>query len=818
MAPNVTTNNYGSIQEHPDIDIDIETSEMSVMDSPKRNTKFISKNRLLIISASIIGIVSLFLLRITSLNKGQSGGNNKDPANDRTTVDDDYSDPVILPLLAAPLSILSPEDDVGLPGIDRAADALPSPIWGETKIGSLPLPTNSWYQNLVSHQAADTPNESTKAYTVPYIIDTAPTNHLAGVRIHWPVMQANEKNMQMVYDASNGLSLGTKQTYKSETTSETTSTTTTTTPHSSSHYTVDQDEELSLLGVSLTWGENNSMRSPIVRGMPYTTMQYRNGALPSLASGNSPANPPLMDGTTELMCGLLMDGNGATTTRTTKGTMIGTAKKEVLLHFKSSDFTWAVFFSRPVQLQCSQVAESEFGTVPGEAGAISDVMFELNVVQYEQQDDDDDEEPLTVRVALIDQCTSGKSDIHRNCLPENQMKDKEGYLTLLRQGAHLFPKTPKVGFDYDVSDEKEGGNNKDNQALVTFDWDTQTFAKDGPHDDFGDMVMFALPHHQDQLQGTMSDAVTEACVRSFHGNACLVKGSTWTLVEKLGNPQSFVSARPPAPWAISALAQAVSTDIRYRLSDDLMRGAADTYFSGKIMARLGRVIEIAVELKQLAESSSKQVPAMYTDTDTESYALAVQAAKEVTLPTDVEIETAIEQVKKGVQIWVNGKGEAPYVYDRSWGGLVNCGCDYKGMGDRGSCVNIFPDCPALKDVNVDFGNGYYNDHHYHYGYHLYAAAVAAKHDPEWGKTYFDEVLLYVRDIANPSPDDEFFTQFRQKDWFLGSSWASGIVSGENSPHGRNEESSSEAISAYEAMALYGAVMVSIFIDSSLGVN
>lgn len=76
------------------------------------------------------------------------------------------------------------------------------------------------------------------------------------------------------------------------------------------------------------------------------------------------------------------------------------------------------------------------------------------------------------------------------------------------------------------------------------------------------------------------------------------------------------------------------------------------------------------------------------------------------------------------------------------------------------------------------------------------------------------MLLYIRDFANPSAEDKYFTQYRQKDWFLGSSWASGIVSAENSPHGRNEESSSEAIAAYEAVALYGSVMADVFRTSS----
>ena len=112
--------------------------------------------------------------------------------------------------------------------------------------------------------------------------------------------------------------------------------------------------------------------------------------------------------------------------------------------------------------------------------------------------------------------------------------------------------------------------------------------------------------------------------------------------------------------------------------------------------------------------------------------------------------------------------------------------------------------------------GYYNDHHYHYGYHVYAAAVAAKFDPQWGRDHFEDVMLYIRDFANPFEDDKYFPQYRSKDWFLGSSWASGIISAENSPHGRNEESSSEAISAYEGVTLYGSAMVDAFSAAMAG--
>jgi len=72
----------------------------------------------------------------------------------------------------------------------------------------------------------------------------------------------------------------------------------------------------------------------------------------------------------------------------------------------------------------------------------------------------------------------------------------------------------------------------------------------------------------------------------------------------------------------------------------------------------------------------------------------------------------------------------------------------------------------------------YNDHHFHYGYHISAAAIVAKHRPQWGVKYFERILLYIRDIANPSADDEFFPMYRQKDWYLGNSYAAGLVSSE----------------------------------------
>jgi endo-1,3(4)-beta-glucanase len=94
---------------------------------------------------------------------------------------------------------------------------------------------------------------------------------------------------------------------------------------------------------------------------------------------------------------------------------------------------------------------------------------------------------------------------------------------------------------------------------------------------------------------------------------------------------------------------------------------------------------------------------------------------------------------------------------------------------------------------------------------IYAAAMVAHFDPSWGRKHYEQVLLLVRNIANPSDNDVHFPKFRLKDWYQGSSWASGVAIPPNL-NGKNQESSSEAIAGYEAVALFGTVMVRIRSD------
>ncbi len=96
-----------------------------------------------------------------------------------------------------------------------------------------------------------------------------------------------------------------------------------------------------------------------------------------------------------------------------------------------------------------------------------------------------------------------------------------------------------------------------------------------------------------------------------------------------------------------------------------------------------------------------------------------------------------------------------------------------------------------------------NDHHFHYGYFVRAAAEICRVDATWcsATNYGPMVELLIRDYA-AARDDALFPYLRNFDPANGFSWASGHA---NFVLGNNNESTSEAANAYGAMILYGQI-------------
>ncbi len=586
---------------------------------------------------------------------------------------------------------------------------------------------------------------------------------MAGIELFLPVLKTSSTNMQMVFDKNNGVSLGTMVSQTESTIEPLTG------------YQVDSNEDISQLGVSLAW-TNVNMTTHIVRGMPYGTVRFGKDegktVLPSIVSGNRPVSilvdsdvvkPNSTDvnskDQSQMFCGsftnepIEQDPKHAAPISSDGKAHLYSVQREIVFHLAQSDFTWVAFFSKPVKVKCYSDAYP-LVSVPGE---IQGVQFRLDVVEVDGDDDSgkvDDNDELIVRMALFNECTTGKSIIKEHCDHLSSLgyetissnEKSEAYLKVLRKGADLYPKSPLVGTkfpDYDGNEEGERVTN------VVFDWDvTSVYSKNEEvSNDIAvsvaasslraatkavstvtsykpkrkvhpeDFIMFALPHHleifADNTHEVDEESIDSAlCLHTFHGRTCLVHGSKWNLPVSHGKPQSFLADRPPLAAAIPQLADALREDITFYLSGNVLRGAADTYFPAKILAKVGRIIEIHDELKRLQSDGDMND---YSDADAAVVVESVSSAAKVSLPSQEEVETLLDDLQRAVEIWLKpggkekGGAEAEFLYDSSWGGFVNCGCDYvfeEGNAGDGTCENEFPECPALEDVNVDFGNGW----------------------------------------------------------------------------------------------------------------
>lgn len=109
-----------------------------------------------------------------------------------------------------------------------------------------------------------------------------------------------------------------------------------------------------------------------------------------------------------------------------------------------------------------------------------------------------------------------------------------------------------------------------------------------------------------------------------------------------------------------------------------------------------------------------------------------------------------------------------------------------------------------------FGSEDFNDHHFHYGYFIYAASILGRHDANFLRSSQKQIDLLVADIASYEPTSEFPVR-RNYDPYAGHSWAAGLAPFDD---GNNQESSSEAIQAWNAVALWGQLTSNAQLEKS----
>jgi endo-1,3(4)-beta-glucanase len=205
----------------------------------------------------------------------------------------------------------------------------------------------------------------------------------------------------------------------------------------------------------------------------------------------------------------------------------------------------------------------------------------------------------------------------------------------------------------------------------------------------------------------------------------------------------LLTTMPSVPLSAEAT-QAVLADLDRDLADP--PGAGGSYFGLKELGRLATIAEVA----------------------------AAAGA-------DAQRATALDRLRPQLVDWLtyDGADDGRYFgYDDAWGGLIA--------------------------VPAEFGAQDYNDHHFQYGYLVRAAAVLADADPGFARDYGDVVDLIVRDYAGSLAvgPESGLPPFRAFNAYLGSSAASGFAPFAD---GNNQESSGEAVAAWEAVVRWGTV-------------
>lgn len=253
----------------------------------------------------------------------------------------------------------------------------------------------------------------------------------------------------------------------------------------------------------------------------------------------------------------------------------------------------------------------------------------------------------------------------------------------------------------------------------------------------GETAFVRMAHQQSAPAGTQTADCSLGTYATVYGTVDLCRGTTaaWTAP----------TLRPAGELDLSGLDEAQRAELAEQVRADIAAipaAPSDTYFGGKALYRDTNLLVLATQL----------------------------GLDDVAAPLRTQLTERLVE-------WSQADGctqrEARcFVYDDAVRGVVG--------------------------LTPSFGSEEFNDHHFHYGYFLYAAGVLGADDPALVDQVREVMDLLAADIAAPTTTADF-PALRVFDAYAGHSWASGF-----SPFadGNNQESSSEAVTAWNGLGLW----------------
>jgi endo-1,3(4)-beta-glucanase len=255
------------------------------------------------------------------------------------------------------------------------------------------------------------------------------------------------------------------------------------------------------------------------------------------------------------------------------------------------------------------------------------------------------------------------------------------------------------------------------------------------------VIQGLLPHQWDHLAPD-APALTGETLSSVRGELKLLASNTFA------TERTFHGILPTMP-ALGVLSPgydpAAMHDKVVLLEDETLATWTDSYNEGQVMNRLIQTARVAHETGDI-----------------------------------VARDKMIATVKERLEDWLTCESEEVaflFYYQPTWTALLGYPA---GHG---------------QDTNL-------NDHHFHWGYFIHAAAFMEQFEPGWASQWGDMINLLVRDAASPDRNDALFPFLRNFSPFAGHSWANGFAT---FPQGNDQESTSESMQFNSSLIHWGSI-------------
>lgn len=333
------------------------------------------------------------------------------------------------------------------------------------------------------------------------------------------------------------------------------------------------------------------------------------------------------------------------------------------------------------------------------------------------------------------------------------------------------------------------------------------------------LLMFALPHHVQSFDDTTSAAVQEGLQlkTTTKGSGTAVVADSWTMIEpRLPVAMTFLPWTPEqgSKSTLSSSAKAsILAAAQSELSQDIsaQTDLNSMYYSGKVSSRPAAYLVQRPRLSYILTVSPsydcRRLPSLPSSYLWSTICLERLLLRLLVWRNSRRPSPSLPTTPRSIRLYMNVRSPAPLHFELLTSLLFLVSSLHDAHDTDGSSQAAWGGVVSTAtystgDSGADFGNTYYNDHHFHYGYHVLTAAVIGHLDSSWLAANRDWVNALVRDYANPSAEDPYFPVSRMFDWYHGHSFAHGLF---ETADGRDQESSSEDTMAAYAVKMWGMV-------------